>query len=197
MQVFSSRRERRLWEWVLVVVLAMCSTLCLAQVVVQFLREQNLMRFSFALIMVGIAAAVICRWVRQLPSWMEIGVWVGVPLVYMIAFVRVETPEERTHLIEYSLVAVLIYQALLERSRYGREVRFPAFVAFFATVLLGMLDEMIQWLLLNRYFDPIDVGFIALAAFMAITATIALAPVRGRRWRRVRIREGVDDSKKT
>jgi peptidoglycan/LPS O-acetylase OafA/YrhL len=182
MSIFTSRRERRLWTWALVAVLAIYSTLGLAQVVVHFLREQNLLRFTFGLLVAGIVAAVIWRWVRQPPSWLEIGVWVAAALVYTIAFIRVETPEERTHLIEYSLVAVLIYQALLERARNGSKVPIPALLAFFATVLLGFLDEAIQWLLPNRYFDPIDVGFNTLAAFTAITATIALTRVRRRNW---------------
>jgi VanZ family protein len=90
----------------------------------------------------------------------------------------VETPEERTHLIEYSLVAILIYQALVERKRNGRQVPFPTLLAFTATVILGLLDESIQWNLPNRVFDWVDVGFNTLAALMAIGVSLALVYVR-------------------
>jgi len=49
------------------------------------------------------------------------------------------------------------------------------------TALLGWLDEAIQWFLPNRVYDPVDVGFNALAALMAIAASAALAWAR--RWR--------------
>jgi hypothetical protein len=90
----------------------------------------------------------------------------------------VETPEERTHLIEYSLVAILIYQALLERARNGRHVPYPAVLAFAATAVLGIIDEAIQWVLPNRVFDPIDIGFYTLATMMAIVGSLALIWVK-------------------
>ena len=47
--------------------------------------------------------------------------------------------------------------------------------------LLGLLDEGIQAILPNRFFDLRDVRFNALAGLMAIPASLALA--RARRWR--------------
>lgn len=47
--------------------------------------------------------------------------------------------------------------------------------------LFGLLDESTQALLPNRHYEIIDVGFNALAALMAIGASMALAWVR--RWR--------------
>jgi hypothetical protein len=84
-------------------------------------------------------------------------------------------PAHRTHLFEYGLVAVLIYQALAERRRGGGRVRAPAALALGLTVLLGWLDEGIQWILPNRVYDIVDVGFNALAGFMAIAASLVLA----------------------
>jgi len=93
----------------------------------------------------------------------------------------VESLEERTHLIEYSLVAILIHQALIERQRQGRQVPSSAALAVVVTALLGLLDECIQAILPNRVFDLVDIGFNALAGLMAILASLALA--RARRWR--------------
>ena len=64
---------------------------------------------------------------------------------------------ERTHLFEYGIVAVLIYQALSERAGNGRRVRAPALLALVATILLGWLDEGLQALIPNRVYDNFDV----------------------------------------
>jgi len=127
----------------------------------------------------------------------EIGVWLAAAAVYAFAFFRVESLEERTHLIEYSLVAILIYQALLERARQGRHVPYPAGLAFGATAALGFLDEGIQAILPRRVFDLVDVGFNALAAFMAIIVSMALGWARGSRFRdlRDRLKTGDRESK--
>jgi len=188
MPFFTSDRERRLWIWTLIVIAAIYSTLGPAQVLVAMLRERNLLRISFALILVMIGIAIIWRWVKRPPGWREIGVWLAAAAVYAFAFFRVETPEERTHLIEYSLVAILIYQALLERARQGRHVPYPGVLAFGATVSLGFLDEGIQAVLPLRVFDLVDVGFNTLAAFMAIIVSMALEWARGSRFRDLRMR---------
>jgi len=100
--------------------------------------------------------------------------------VCLTVFARMGIPEERTHLFEYGLVAILIYHALIERRNNGRPVRAPAAFAVAATALLGAVDEGIQWLLPNRVFDPVDMGFSALAGLMAVAATAVLAWTRRR-----------------
>ena len=104
----------------------------------------------------------------------------AVAAVYGIAFVRINTPEERTHLIEYGVVAVLIHQALKERMRNGRQVPLPAVLAVVVTSLLGFLDEGLQAFLPNRICDPRDLGFNAFAALLAIGASLGLGWVRWR-----------------
>ena len=89
-------------------------------------------------------------------------------------------PEERTHLIEYGLVGILIHQALIERLRTGRGSLMPAVLGVAMTVLLGWFDEGIQAILPNRVYDIRDVGFNALAGLMAVAVSLALARVRRR-----------------
>jgi len=100
-----------------------------------------------------------------------------------MAWWRIDSWEERTHLIEYGIVAALIHQALLERVRNGRHVPAPAALSVAVTALLGALDEIIQALLPSRVFDVRDIGFNALAGFMVIAARLALAPQRWPGWR--------------
>ena len=59
-------------------------------------------------------------------------------------------------IIEYSVVALLVHEALTERASQGRRVPVPALLAVLATTLVGGLDEGIQELLPSRVFDPLD-----------------------------------------
>jgi len=89
-------------------------------------------------------------------------------------------PEERTHLIEHAVVALLIYHALDERRRNGRPVWSPAVLAIAVTALLGVVDELIQALIPSRVFDYRDIGFNALAAFLAVTGSAVVGFISAR-----------------
>jgi len=90
----------------------------------------------------------------------------------------------RAHLlIEYGVVAALIYEALSERVRNGRHIPGPAAVAVVVTACLGLLDEGIQAMLPSRVFDVRDIFFNAFAGFMVIAARLAIAPQRRPSWR--------------
>ncbi|MXW75878.1 MAG: VanZ family protein [Acidimicrobiaceae bacterium] len=181
--VFSSDRERRLWLWALVVVVAIYSTLGPAPEVVGALRERNLLRVTVVVAVLLVVVPVVWRWARRRPGWDEVGVGVGVALSYWMVALRVDNPAERTHLFEYGIVAALIYAALLERGRNGRPVKWPAALTVAVTAVLGLVDEGIQAVLPNRVFDWNDVLFNAFAGAMVIVARLALAPVRRLGWR--------------
>jgi hypothetical protein len=180
---FTSDRERRLWLWTLVVVVAIFSTLGLARTLAGVLRENSLLGWAFGLGMLLVGAAVFTQRVKTRPSWSELGVWLGVAAAYLMVAVRMANPAERTQLIEYGVVAVLIHEALSERRRHGRPVPAPTLLAFGATALLGLLDECVQALLPSRVFDLRDIVFNPLAAFMAVAGKASLEGAR-RRWGR-------------
>ena len=177
---FSSRRERRLWAWTLAVVVAIYSTLGLARTLAGELRDRGLISDLTWLGLFLIAAAVAILGLKKRPGIAEIGVAVGVAGAYLIAFLRIAMPEERSHLIEYTVVAILIHEALLERASQGRRVFAPAFFAILATANVGVFDECIQAFLPNRVFDPVDIGFNLLAAVMAVSASVSLRWARRR-----------------
>ena len=111
---------------------------------------------------------------RVRPGGAEIAVALGVVTAYLLVFVRMSIPTERSHLIEYGVVALFIHEALAERARHGRRVPAPALLAVLAATLIGVVDECIQLALPSRVFDPIDMLFNLLAAVMAVTASSAL-----------------------
>lgn len=182
MSSFTSNRERRLWLFALAVVLAIYSTLGLAGKLAEALRQQGLLEVSFVVGFLTVVGAIVGSELKKRPGRREIWVTLGVTAVYAMVVVRMGiTPEERSHLFEYGLLAVLIYQALAERVRNGRSVPIPAVLAIAVTALLGWLDEGIQAFLPNRVYDLRDVGINALAGLMAVVASLAIA--RARRWR--------------
>ncbi len=112
----------------------------------------------------------------------------GILIIYVTAWLRIGSLEERTHLFEYGLVAALVHETLLERQANGRSVPALPILALIISILFGWLDEGIQAILPNRVYDIRDVGFNAFAAVMIIGARWVLATVR--RWVQVRRRGG-------
>ena len=179
---FSSKRERRLWTALVIVLAAIYATLAHVPAIAAMLRERNQLTGSMFVGSLVALVVITIFFIRGRPGRAEIAVAVGILIVFLTAWLRISiaTPEERTHLFEYSLVAALVHEALLERRDNGRRVPAPAILALFISVVLGWLDEGIQSLLPNRVYDNIDVLFNALAATIIIGARWTLAFVR--RW---------------
>ena len=181
MPAFTSPRERRLWLWALATIIAIYSTLGVARVGVEFLRQHNLLRFGVALMILGAALTIAAALVRRRPRGRELAVAMGFAVVYAVAVVSMERAEERLHLLEYGLVAGLIYAALEERRGNGGRVAAPSWLlAVVVTAALGWLDEGIQAILPSRVYDLRDVAFNAAAGILAVSATVALTWARQR-----------------
>ncbi len=177
--LFSSRRERQLWLWTLVVLIAIYTTLGPAAEVAAALRARNLLRITMGAFLALVVLLVVAPWIKDRPSRGEVGAGIGIAAVYATTVIRIPVPEARSHLFEYGLVALLIHHALAERRRNGRRVPVPALTALVATTLLGWLDEGVQALIPSRTYDLVDVGFNAIAAAMAISASLLMTWVRG------------------
>ena len=179
MSLFSSHRERRLWIWTAVVVVAIFSTLGLARTLAVSLGDNSLIGAGLFLVAcLMVLAAVVTQGLTTRPSGPEIGVALGVAAAYLLVFVRMSVPTERSHLVEYGVVAVFIYEALKERASQGRRVWSPALLAIVATSAIGVLDECVQLLLPSRVFEWVDILFNVLAAVMAVATCGALAWAR-------------------
>lgn len=175
---FSSDRERRLWLVTLAVLALVYSTLGLTNKLALTLREANLLGLSSTGVLLVVGAVIALRWARTGPGRHEVAAAIGVMAVCLMVFARTTIPE-RSHLFEYGMVAILIYQALKERRRNGRTVLVPPVLAVMATVLLGFLDEGIQSLIPSRVYDPDDVIVNAVSACVAIVASVFLGWARG------------------
>ena len=140
---FRSGRERTLWLLVAAVVVAIYSTLGLATTLAAEFTDRDMLDNVAAVALLSLFGVVVLAGLKgRSPNALRIAIAVGVVAVYALVFLRAASPIERSHLFEYSLVAILIYHALVERRRNGRRVPFPAGVALVATLLLGWIDEV-------------------------------------------------------
>jgi branched-subunit amino acid transport protein AzlD len=181
--VFTSRRERRLWLWALVVLVGVFATLQFASTLPDRLRNDDVTTAAFAAALLLVAAAVLTQGLRTRPGGLELGVGLGVGTVVMLVLVRTAIPE-RSHLMEFGVLAVLVFEALTERKANGRRVPVPALLAVVVTTSLGALDEGIQFFLPSRVFDPLDLVFNTGAAVAAVLGMVALGFAR--RWQQRR-----------
>ena len=174
LSLFTSVRELRLWAWTLAVVVAIYSTLGLARTLAAELGDLGLGVGLFLVCCLLVVATAVTQGLRVRPGGVEIAVALGVVAAYLLVFVRMSIPTERSHLIEYGVVALFVHEALTERASQGRRVHAPALLAVLLTTLIGVIDECIQLVLPGRVFDPLDMLFNLLAAVMAVTARGAL-----------------------
>lgn len=172
MSFFSSKRERRLWIALAIVLAGIYSTLGQAPAIVALLGERIVASAGTSLFFAMLALLVIIPifFIDKRLGRVEIAAGIGILAVFLTAWLRVGSWAERTHLFEYALVAALVHEILLERRDNGRSVPAPALLALLISLLLGLLDEGIQFLLPNRVFDPVDVAFNSLAATIIIGA---------------------------
>jgi VanZ family protein len=162
---FSSPRERRLWTWIAVLVVGIYATLGLVAPLAEHLEGQGLAVVVFWTVMASIGLTVLFMGLRARPGGLEIGIGIGLIGVYLMMFLRI-TIAERSHLMEYSILAVFIYEAFRERAKH-RRIPVPALLAIGLTIVIGVIDELIQLFLPSRVFNPQDIIFNVSAAVVA------------------------------
>ncbi|MEL6254726.1 MAG: VanZ family protein [Bacteroidota bacterium] len=181
MQIFGSEREKKLWQRVFFVLLAIYLSLGFAGGLVDYLEEKEILSIGFLVSFFLVIAAILATAIKRKLAGIEIWLLIGIIGIYTVLIVRMGiSPVERTHLFEYSLLAILIKDALEERSDQ-LEMKFsPWLGAFFLSTILGCIDEGIQYFLPDRVFDLRDILFNTLAAFMALFAQYLMKGLRER-----------------
>ena len=177
--LFTSSREKRLWFWAFAVFAAIFSTLFMEKTLANQLKDQNIQAVFFVFGMLLVAAAVIVHGLKTKPSRIELSILLGIVAVYVMFIFRLGAPE-RSHLMEYSVLAIFIHKALVERASQRKLILKPALFALAIAFLIGVLDEYIQIVLPNRVFDPQDILFNGIAVIMAIASSLLLIWARKR-----------------
>ncbi len=161
--------------WTVVVVAGIYSTLGLARTLENMLRARGLLDMAFVVAALLILVTVVTLTVARQPGGAEVGVTIGVVVVYLLLTLRAALPEERTHLMEYGVVAAFIHEALLERARHGRGLPVPGLLAIGLAALVGVVDELLQAAIPFRVFDPLDIVVNVVAAALAVAARAVLS----------------------
>jgi hypothetical protein len=165
MKYFRSKRERKLWIWVFVVFIAIYATLFLGGQFIDLMVERRIIEQSTFYLFLVLILVFIFSGLKNSAKRMEYWIYAGVIAVYGMALLRMDlTTAERSHMFEYGLLALLIYEALLERKGHGANLKLPALTAILVAGTIGLLDECIQCVIPYRVFDIVDIGFNYLAS---------------------------------
>jgi cation transport ATPase len=179
MSNFKSSKEKRLWFWASMVMVLIFSTLFLGQPLAELFNDQNVRAAVFLVVMFLIGAAILFHALKTKPGKIEITLLLGIAAVYIMFILRLGMPE-RSHLMEYSVLAILIHKALIERGSQGEKVRLPALSAIVISFLIGVVDECLQIFLPDRVFDPQDILFNGMAVTMAVGSFVVINWARKR-----------------
>lgn len=180
MNLFTSQREKRFWLWSFAVIIAIFSSLLIQAPLANLLRDENIQTAVFVFGMMLVTTAVVAHGLNAKPSRIETSVLLGIIAVYILLVLRLGAAE-RSHLMEYGVLAIFIHKALVER-REQQQLNFsPTLLSWGMACLIGVLDECIQIFLPNRVFDPLDMLFNGVAVSMALGASLLL------RWTRKRM----------
>ena len=178
MTIFTSLREKKLWLWAFAVFAAIFSNLFIGQLITKIFNNQNTQAgiLMFGMLLIGLAVTV--HGLKTRPKKTEIAIWLGISAVYLLFFLRLGLAE-RSHLIEYSVLAIFIHKAFNERARH-KKLPNPALWAILLSTSIGVIDEGIQLFLPYRVFDYNDILFNLLASTMAVGASLLIAWVKKR-----------------
>ena len=156
------------------VILTIAVSLFISRELISFLKDQNIQAVIFVLGMIMIGAALIINAFKTKAAASEIAIWIGLAAVYVMLFLRLGLAE-RSHLMEYSILAMLVHRALIERRNNGFKVPSPGWLAFGITFAIGLLDECVQLFIPHRVFDWYDIVFNGIVILAAILSLVALS----------------------
>jgi hypothetical protein len=105
----------------------------------------------------------LIRTPRPAPPWPHLA-YLGLLSAALVTLrLLASSPVGRIHLVEYALLAILILRALpppRKGAHYG--------LALAAAAVVGLLDEVVQYFLPDRVFDPYDIALNAAAAALGV-----------------------------
>ncbi len=176
---FTSKKEQNLWVSALVVFIAIYASLFLGGRFINFMVERRIIEQStFYLFLILIVTFLLSGW-RSSTKRLEYWVYAGVIAVYGMALLRMDlTSSERSHMFEYGLLSILLYEAMIERRQNGVDVKLPMLASSMIAGSIGLLDECIQYFLPYRVFDYVDIGFNYLASAMGVLMRFSVSKLQ-------------------
>lgn len=177
MKLFHSQREKILWLYALSCWVIILSLLFIGQPLTELFSNQNLQAafFMFGMVLVGLA--IVVHAFNKKSGELTAVLWLALLAVFSMFLLRLGLPE-RSHLIEYGILAILIHKALIERQKKKDSKWITPLFAISLTSILGIIDELLQLLVPLRFFDINDIYFNSLAAIFAIGSKVSVDWIR-------------------
>ncbi len=107
---------------------------------------------SINLIMAGVGLPLMAWLVRRMTGF-RLWLFLGLILLTTAFVIQIDRPEERIHILEYAVLGYLV--AIVAAQRL--EGLLFLITALITSFLIGLGDELIQWVSPNRVFDWRDV----------------------------------------
>jgi len=166
-------KESASWLYVILCSLVIFATIPLARTMQKFVRahwgKEIFSYIVFAVVILAVIASLIYLRRLRVASRSRY-IWLAVISTIFIGYtLRLSrNPEEALHFVEYGVLGLLVYRALTHKVR-NKSIYFMAAVI---GVMVGMMDEAIQWATPKRYWglDDIWLNFIAIALIQTAIA---------------------------
>jgi hypothetical protein len=160
------------WFWVGLCSLAIFFVVPFARAIQKFTSTHFGASFFIILLLAVVAIAALAVLyvlffrlkIRRISQYVWLALFAG--LYFYIGLARITNPSEGAHYLEYGLLGCLLFRAW--RFSIPDAAVYPA--AFFSGALVGILDEIVQWIAPGRYWDLPDVGLNALAVGLVLLA---------------------------
>jgi VanZ family protein len=160
------------WLYVIICIFAIYLTVPLARSIQIYIYDTLGKEFFTYIVLIIICAGLVTLLylfifklqIRNTSQYIWIIICAG-SCVYLTIHLR-KYPEEAVHLLEYGLLSILVFNAL----SYKIRDRSVYVIAGFIVLLVGILDEFIQWLIPGRYWGYNDVAINGLAGVFFLVA---------------------------
>lgn len=179
MALFNSKREKHLCLLVGIVSLAILATVFTSAPLLDLLADQNIQAVFFLTGMAFTALTIFTVAVSPKSLKLVVVGTLALITIYLMFFLRLGLAE-RSHLIEFSVLAALVFKALSERFQGNISSLKVAGYSFMLCFLFGILDEGIQYFVPSRVFDPVDILFNGLAITFALAVILILQSLKNR-----------------
>ena len=173
MSIFKSKNEKLYWIGCLAVLLTILTSLFLPHSAQLYFLSQDVQAILFVSGMFLVTVSVLRYGTRNTKDHLKTAlILCGTTILLMVIF-RLGAPE-RSHLMEYTILTLLIHLALTERYKTALNNLKVGLKAFVIASLIGLIDELIQLIIPERTFDKYDIIFNILAALFAVSTILIL-----------------------